>query len=188
MNPLLLHMGKNHPRVKTEISRGSTELLVQALRQRSLDALVVDARSVTPAPDLHISMLQEMRGAFMCRARHPLARRRKVSFAGLQAYPMASTPLSDEVARILTERYGPSAHPSECMTLRCEELPSLIEVTRQTDAILLAIRASAPDLIELQVQPPFASGARFGLVTLKGRSKVPVLEVVHKLMQTLLHD
>lgn len=188
MDPLLLQMATKYPRVKTEISRGGTDLLLQALRQRNLDALVVDVRSVTPSPDLQISLLREMRGAFLCRPGHPLARRRKVKFEELRAYPMASTPLSDEVARILTERYGPSAHPTECMTLRCEELHSLIEVTRRTDAVLLAIRASAPDLVEIQIDPAFAGGARFGLVSLKGRSAVPVLKVVHELIEDLLHD
>jgi hypothetical protein len=29
----------------------------------------------------------------------------------MSGYPMASTPLSDEVARVLVERYGPQSHP-----------------------------------------------------------------------------
>jgi DNA-binding transcriptional LysR family regulator len=188
MNPLLLRMATQYPQVKTEVSRGSTELLIQALRARQLDALVIDARSIKPAPDLQIELLQEMRGAFLCRPDHPLAARPSVNFRDLLAYSMASTPLSDEVARVLTERYGPTAHPSECITLRCEELPSLIAVARQTDAVLLAIRASAPDLVELQVDPPFVGVARFGLVTRQGRSSAPVLGMVRTLMQEFLHD
>jgi len=52
----------------------------------------------------------------------------------------------DEVARALVERYGPQAHPSACVTLRCEEIPGLVDVVRHSDAILIAIRAAAPDL------------------------------------------
>lgn len=188
MNPLLMRMATQYPKVKVDISRGSTELLVQALRQRSLDALVIDARSTQPAPDLRVEFLQQMRGAFLCRPGHPLCERAKITFDDLLAYPMASTPLGDEVARVLTERYGPSAHPASFVTLRCEELPSLIHVTRQTDAVLLAIRASAPDLIELNLSPALEASARFGLVTLAGRTATPVLGIARSLMQELLHD
>ena len=40
MTPFLLHMARHHPLVRVVIARGSTERLAQALRERSLDALV----------------------------------------------------------------------------------------------------------------------------------------------------
>ena len=61
---------------RVEIARATTDLLVQQLRERTLDALVVDARSLRPAPDLDAPFLHEMSGAFMVRRGHPLARRR----------------------------------------------------------------------------------------------------------------
>jgi DNA-binding transcriptional LysR family regulator len=188
MNALLMRMATQYPKVKIDISRGSTELLVQALRQRTLDALVIDARSTQPATDLRVEFLQQMRGAFLCRPGHPLCDLQTVTFDDLLAYPIASTPLSDEVARVLIERYGPAAHPAQCVSLRCEELPSLAQVARETNAVLLAIRACAPDLIELAVTPALDANARFGLVTLAGRTATPVLGIVRGLMQELLHD
>jgi DNA-binding transcriptional LysR family regulator len=189
MTPLLLKMAQERPRLRVEIARAGTDLLVQALRERSLDALVVDARSLRPAPDLNAQFLHEMRGAFMVRRGHPLsARRAGPSFDDVLRYPIASTPLSDEVARALVERYGPQAHPSNCVTLRCEEIPSLVEVARRSDAVLLAIRAAAPDLVELKLQPALAATARFGLVTLRRRTVPPGLEVVRTLMAQLLID
>ena len=189
MTPLLLKMARERPRLRVEVARASTELLVQALRARALDALVVDARSLRPAPDLNAQFMHDMRGAFMVRRGHPLAKRRRgISFDEVLRYPVASTPLSDEVARILVERYGPRAHPGECVTLRCEELPSLIEVARESDTVLLAIRAAAPDLVELKMQPAIAATARFGLVTLRRRTTPPALDIVRALMAELLVD
>ena len=189
MTPLLMQMATRHPKVHVDISRGSTELLVQSLRARQLDALVVDARSLKPATDLRTENLREMRAAIMCRRGHPLTRKRTgVRFEWLREYPIASTPLSDEVARLLIERYGPEAHPSECVTLRCEEIPSLVEVVRHSDAILLAIRAAAPDLVELLMKPALDATARFGMVTLAGRTEAPALPFVRGLMHELLRD
>jgi DNA-binding transcriptional LysR family regulator len=189
MTPLLMHMAQHHPAMRVVVSRGGTELLAQALRARTLDALVVDVRSLPPATDLQISVLHEMRGVFMCRRGHPLARQRKpVGFDAVQRYPIGSTPLSDEVARMLIENYGPQAHPGLCVTLQCEEVPSLVEVARRTDTVLIAIRAAAPGLVELTMKPPMTGVARFGLVTLRQRTEAPALPIVRELMQALLRD
>ena len=189
MTPLLLHMATHHPQLHLEVSRGRTELLERSLRERAIDALVVDARSLTPAPDLRATGTYEMRGSFLCRRGHPLARKRGgVSFDQLREFPIASTPLSDEVARVLVERYGPEAHPQRCVTLHCEELPSLVELTRHTDTVLIAIRAAGPDLIELTMKPALNATARFAIITLAGRSEAPALPIVRRLMQDLLKD
>jgi DNA-binding transcriptional LysR family regulator len=189
MTPLLVHMARQYPNLHLDISRGRTELLERSLRERAIDAMVVDARSLTPSPDLRATDTHEMRGAFLCRRGHPLARKRSaLSFEQLRAYPIASTPLSDEVARVLVERYGPDAHPAHCVTLRCEELPSLVELARETDAVLFAISAAGPDLVELTLKPALNASARFSIVTLAGRSEAPALPIVRRLMKTLLRD
>lgn len=188
MTPLLMLMATEHPQAHIEISRGSTTLLVQALRDRVLDALVLDIRSLQPSPDLRVDALHEMAGAFMCRPGHPLAKKRSVPYAMLRDYPIASTPLSDEVARILMERYGPSAHPDQLVNLRCEEISSLLDVARTSDTVVLAIRASAPDLVELPLTPALNSKARFGLVTLTARTQAPLLGKVRALMDEVMKD
>jgi DNA-binding transcriptional LysR family regulator len=189
MTPLLLKIAQERPRLRLEVARGGTDLLVQALRERTLDALVVDARWLRPAPDLVAQDLHDMRGCFMVRRGHPLlARRARLKFEELLRYPIASTPLSDETARVLVELYGPGANPGQFVTLRCEEVASLVDVTRHSDTVLLAIRAAAPDLVELTMQPALEVMARFGLVTLRRRTAPPGLAVVRELMTRLLVD
>ena len=189
MTPLLKIMAKLHPTIHIEVARGHTDALARALRERELDALVVDARSLSPAPDLRVANLVEMRGAFMVRPNHPLTRwKGTLRFDALRQFPIASTPLSDEVARTMVERYGPSAHPSECVTLRCEEIPSLVEVVRHSDAVLIAIRVAAPDLVELALKPTMTATARFGIVTLVRRAEPAALPIVRKLVTELMRD
>ncbi|PQA80939.1 LysR family transcriptional regulator [Limnohabitans sp. TS-CS-82] len=188
MTPLLMLMATEYPQAHIEISRGSTTLLVQALRERTLDALVLDIRSLKPATDLKIEALQEMKGAFMCRHGHPLAKKRKVAFAQLRDYAIASTPLSDEVARLLIEQFGTQAHPDTLVNLRCEEISSLLDVARTSDAIVLAIRASAPDLVEIDLSPALNANARFGLITMASRTEPPLLGKVRALMQEVMKD
>ena len=189
MTPLLKTMATSHPSVHIEVARGPTDVLTRRLRERELDALVVDVRSLSPSPDLQVTDMVEMRGAFMVREGHPLTRWKvALRFDALRQFPMASTPLSDEVARTMVERYGPAAHPSECITLRCEEIPSLVEVVRHSDAVLIAIRSAAPDLLELVLKPPLNATARFGIVTLARRAEPPALPIVRKLIAEVMHD
>ncbi len=186
MTPLLMLMATKYPKAHIDISRGSTALLIQALRERLLDALILDIRSLEPSTDLKIDAIHEMAGAFMCRPGHPLAQKNSVPFAMLRDYPIASTPLSDEVARILMERFGPQAHPDSLVNLRSEEISSLLDVAHKSDAVVLAIRASAPDLVELPVSPPLNAKARFGLVTIASRTEPPLLDKVRTLMRDIL--
>ena len=188
MSPLLMLIATDYPKAHIDISRGSTTLLVQALRDRLLDALILDIRSLQPSGDLKVDAIHEMAGAFMCRPDHPLAKKRSVSFSMLRDYPIASTPLSDEVARILVERFGPKAHPDQLVNLRSEEISSLLDVVRKSNAVLLAIRASAPDLVELSMSPLLNVKARFGLVTIASRTEPLLLGRVRVMMGAILKD
>jgi DNA-binding transcriptional LysR family regulator len=185
MTPWLVYMASHHPGVKVSITRGPTELQLQQLRDRSLDALVVDVRRVVPAADLRIGPTFDMPAGMICRAGHPLLAQypEGVPFEALLAYPIASIPLSGEVARILVSRYGAAADPAEVTTLQCEEIPSLLQTVRQTDAVYLGILGAAREalacgeLVVLPVLPRLDSGAVLGMVTLAGRTELPVMRV-----------
>lgn len=184
--PVVSHFAHHFPNFHVDIVRANTANLVQMLRDRELDALVVDVRSMRPAPDLKISLITEMDGTFMCRKGHPLASMRNVSFEQMVAYPVASTPLSEETARILVERYGEVAHPAVLVKYTSDELSHLIQVTERTDVVLLAIRACAPDLVEVQMAIPLKTKARFGLVTIAKKSGPLFLQELVKLMDSVM--
>ena len=184
MTAWLEHCARHYPGLKVSVSRGSTELQLQQLRDRQLHALVVDVRRVVPAADLRIGPIYEVPAGMLCRRGHPVLQGRRqqpVPFEALLDYPIASIPLSDEVARALVARYGPAADPARMTSLRCEEIASLIETVVQTDAIYLGVLGAARkelargELVEISVTPSFDAGARLGLVTLVGRTELPVM-------------
>ncbi len=194
MTPLLQYAAANHPSIRVAIARGSTELQLGQLRAQELDALIVDVRRIAPAPDLLIEPVSELRAAFVCRAKHPLAKRRRVDIDALLEYPVASTPLSDEVARLLVARYGARANPVRMISLHCEDVKSLIDTVIETDAIFLGVVAAAREgiakrqLVELPVSPALNAGARFAYVTLAGRTEAPVMAVLRKFVGERLRD
>ena len=183
MTPWLVHMGRHFPTVQVAITRGPAELQLQQLRDRQLDVLVVDVRRVVPAADLLLGPVYDVPAGFVCRRGHPLLARRsrQVPLEALLQYPIASTPLSAEVARIMVARYGPAGDPARMTTLQCEEISSLIDTVRQTDAVYLGILGAARqelargELVVLPVTPALNAGARLGMVTLAGRTELPVM-------------
>ncbi len=75
------------------------------------------------------------------------------------------------------------AHPTVMVKLTSDEISHIVQVTEDTDAVLLAIRASAPHLVELPVAPPLRTKARFGLITIANKSEPLFLHVIRTLMR-----
>ncbi|MDP1685207.1 LysR family transcriptional regulator [Hydrogenophaga sp.] len=183
--PLMLHMAGHHPRLQVHISRGNTAVLLQSLREQHLDAAIVDIRDMRPSAELKVSLAFELDAGFLARPGHPLAQRgAPVSIEDVLAYPVASTPLSDEVARMLIARYGSQANPDDMVTLRCDETMSIVDVARRSDAVVLTVNAAAVDLVRLDVSPALDATARFGLVTLAKRQEAPALRILREQLPT----
>ena len=112
----------------------------------------------------------------------------------LLRYLLASTPLSTEVAHMLVERFGPRADPQQAVSLRCDDITSLIEAVKASDAIYQGILAAARagieagQLAELVTEPPMTSGARFAFVTLAGRTEAPSMGLFRQFVAQRLRD
>ncbi len=151
-------------------------------------------RRVAPDTDLNIESLGEIRAGFVVNAAHPLAGKRSVNFQDITQYPVASTPLSDEVARLLVEQYGVLANPAAMVTLQCEDVASLLATVVQTHAIYLGVVAAARaglqdgSLVELPMRPKLKAAARFAYVTLAGRTEAPVMGWFRGFVRANLRD
>ena len=179
--PLMLYMAEHHPRLKVEISRGHTDVLLKQLQDQQLDGAIVDIRAMRPSSQLQVAQAFELATGFLVRKDHPLTRLdRAATLLDLQHYPIASTPLSNEVARILMSCYGPDANPDSLVTLRCDETLSIVELARCSDAIVLTAKGVAPDLMVLDVTPSLNATARFGLVTLSKRQEAPAMRILRE--------
>jgi DNA-binding transcriptional LysR family regulator len=183
--PLMAHFARHFSAFHLDIHRGNTATLAHMLRERQIDALVADVRALSPAPDLSVGEVYEWPGGFLCRPDHPLARSRRVTLDRLCAFPIASTILSDELARILVERYGEQAHPQNMVRLTSDEIAHLQDLALMSDTVVLAIRAACPALQALRVEPPLNANARYALVTLARRSDAPHLQEIRAVMRAV---
>ena len=190
----LMREAANTQRMRVAVTQGPVELQILQLRSRQLDAMVVDMRRVIPAADLNIESLVELKAGFVVRASHPLAGQKTVTFSDVLRFPIACTPLSDEVARLMVTQYGLQANPAEMVALCCDDVVSLVSAVAQTDAVFLGVIAASREglqdgsLVELQVRPKLLATARFAYVTLAGRTEAPAMAYFRQFVRDHLHD
>ncbi|AJA11756.1 LysR family transcriptional regulator (plasmid) [Sphingopyxis fribergensis] len=191
--PLLAYVS-NHPKnLRITLTSGPTETQLQALRAQQVDALIVEARSVSPTPDLLIEHVADLKTGLLCRPDHPLARRKAFRFRDLLDYPVASTSISDEAARFLVERYGPEAHPDQFISLQCDEVTSLLKVAQTTTAVFMGVIATARDLVRdgklVRIQTSDISIiSKFSIITLRGRTMPASIPVIRTIIDEMLSD
>ena len=193
MMPLMCQAAKKQ-NMRVAITQGPVELQILQLRSRQLDAMVVDMRRVIPAADLNIESLVDLKAGCVVRAEHPLMDKKTVTLSDVLRFHVASTPLSDEVARQLVDQYGSQANPSEMVTLRCDDVASLVNTVAQSDAIFLGVIAATRNglkdgsLVELHLKPKLVASARFAYVTLAGRTEAPAMTYFRGFVRDHLRD
>lgn len=174
--------------MKIRITGASADQQLQALRERQLDALVMDLRAVPHASgDLVVEKLCELPTGLLCRAGHPLCLRSTVTVPDLAAYPIAGTGVNHSVARQAVERFGATAHPDSMISLVSDDVGELLALTRDSDCVFVGILAPAQALLHsgALVQLPFALAgleSHLAWVQRATRAPNPVLDTIHTLV------
>lgn len=191
--PLLAYVSNRRLNLRITITAGPTELQVKALRERQIDALIVEARSVSPTPDLLIERVAELPTGLLCRPDHPLVRRRKFRFRDFLDYPIASTSMSDEAARYLLDTFGYEAHPDRFVSLQCDDVRSLLDVVQASNAIFIGVVTVASELLRtgklVAITTPSATlQSVFSIVTLRGRATPLSWPAIRKIVHEILSN
>ncbi len=189
--PLLHHAATLKPTMRLYITQGTVDMQLQALRERKLDALVVELHSVEAATDLSIEHLADLPIGVLCRPGHPLTKLAAPTFEDFTRFPIAGTSIGGEVARRMVAHFGPQAHPSKLFDLCSDDVQYLLEATASSDIVFVGVQLlgqahlAAQTLVHLNVDTR-GFDAPFGLVRLLGRT-VPtglpsLLQIAHREM------
>ncbi|KPU97044.1 hypothetical protein APR50_20175 [Variovorax paradoxus] len=178
------HVLEAHPRVKLLVRRGTARFLMGALRDRSIDAVLIDARSLVLSDELAVERMGGLAGGAICRVGHPLAARAAVTMQDLLQYPVLSTDVSDEVATLTKEHYGLSGDVRHSTTVESEELEPLIAATARSDAIFFGALAAAGEQIaagrlrRITVESQLEVSIPVALVRLASKGEPKLVQVV----------
>ena len=194
MQPLLTYAATSQPPPRITLLRGSPEELTEALRQRRLDVLVMEMRSVPPKSDLSLEPIAALRLGILARPQHPLLQRQQpLTLRDLEKYPLSCTPFSDELARLWVQIMGDEVHPNDLVTLVCDDIASMLHASSQSDALFLGVLATARDQLDAGklVQLPFdlkGMKSQFGLLRLARHTQPPAFLPLKKLIVERFRD
>lgn len=179
----ICHVLNAYPRVRLLIRRGTVAALLRELRERSIDAVLIDMRSLSEQDDLVVERVGALRGGALCRSGHPLTRQAQVGFLDVLNYPTLNTAVSNEVVRMTQELYGPQADPRRATMVESEELEPLLAACVHSDAVFLGVLAAARERIaagQLQVlplSPPMDIEVPIALVRLAQRGESRLVQI-----------
>ena len=117
-----------------------------------------------------------------------------MSVEQLIKYPIFSTSVSDEVARMSVSKYGAAGDPRRNTTVECEELETLLAAAEVTDAVFLGVVAAAADqlrsgtMIKLPLVPPIDISVPVVLARLAGRSESAAAVAIRSFSEVLIAE
>lgn len=181
---LITHFLGNYPKVKLLLRRGTVQFLMSALRDRSIDVVLIDTRSLTQSDDLHVESVGALKSGIMCRAGHPLTLKPSVTLDDVLQFPILCTAVSDEAARMTQEHFGLHQDIRISTTVESEELEPLVGAAIHSDAIFFAVTGAAADQIAagklqiISVERPMKFSVPISIVRLASKGESQLLGTV----------
>ncbi|CAB3797691.1 HTH-type transcriptional regulator HdfR [Paraburkholderia caffeinitolerans] len=191
---LIVEFSRRFPKVKLAVEVGEADTLLARLRTEQLDALVVDRRLQSIAPDVALQRLERHEGAWYVRAGHPLIARGEVPLSALREFPLVSVPMpafmKDALHRLLKIR----SHEQIPLQTECNDVSVLRAVVAESDAVFFATRSSvradleAGRLANIVLASPPRLTLDFALVHLAERTPSPAALATMELAGMLMND
>lgn len=192
--PLYREMMQRYPAIKLQLSGGTPEMQLQELRRGTIDALVVHRNHVPAERDLCLTSFNPTPLGFVVRAGHPLAGKRKLDFKSLKDFPVAASgrAMSGEILHRLNEYFGAGGHFVDTIRYQSNDMTSLVETVRTSNAVFFGVLSVAQPLIDLgeltqlTLQSPLQLTSQFTFVTLEGKALPPALARIRELCEVYM--
>jgi DNA-binding transcriptional LysR family regulator len=168
--------------------------MLPLLRKRELDLAVLVTNEIEDAPELHITKLNQHKGYFVVRSRHPLLASRDVlTLRSVLQFPvvMASRVPTSLLKQFLVGEMGKSTDHSTAKsfpTIACESVAMMKKIVAETDAVsilpfnVVLAEVRTGQLVVLPLVPPLKK-VDFGIVRLAQRSLSPIGETFVRLLR-----
>ena len=188
MGAVFAKMSRLHPRHHLSLEVNWPQGLVEQLRSQLLDIVVADIRLIDDVTDLDITPLPEVLGSWVCRAGHPLASEKIVSYSQVFEFPVALFHLPTEMERIIAKRAKlPLEQWNEAPNgkIECYNTNILLQTIMGCDAVgvapgsLYQEELAAGSIVRLPIKTPEIS-SRFAAIVQKKYLKSPGVKIFTK--------
>ena len=196
MGAVFAKMNRLHPRHHLHLQVNWPQELVEQLRSQLLDIVVADIRLIDDVSDLDITPLPEILGFWVCRAGHPLSRKKTISYSQLLEFPVALFHLPASMERIIAKRANlPLEQWNEAPNgkIECYNTNILLHTIMGCDAVGVAPgtlyqgEIAAGNIVRLPIETPEIS-SRFAAIVQKKYLKSPIVKTFTKYLVEVAGD
>ena len=99
--PAVASLAATHPRLRIRVVEGAWRQFPEMLLHGAVDVVVIHASMFASDSRVEVEMLPSHRGRLVCRAGHPLTRKRRVTEADIEAYPLVNVSMVGNASRQL---------------------------------------------------------------------------------------
>jgi DNA-binding transcriptional LysR family regulator len=181
--PMMLELLRAAAGLRITAMVQSTDVLRDALLGEQLDFFVGDVRAAAGEADLGAEPVHACTFGWFARTGHPLAGRRRVRFADLAEYPLASAGYADpSIERRIAELYGLHLPLGQHFAVTTSDVATLHALLASSDTLApstdigmqTALRAG--QVTPIDVVPALDLELTLGIVRRAGRTLVPAAE------------
>lgn len=183
LNPLLLRLLQESPHLKLRPMIATSDRLMQALMDETLDFFIGDVRVGAHIREINIEHLYACTFGWYARTGHPLALRTCIGIDALKAYPLVAAGYIDQsLARRFMDIYGMFAPIEDHFAVVSHDVGTVQTLLTSTDAIAPATDLSVVALmrtgtiVKLDVAPPLDLDMSLGILHRTGRTMIPVAQ------------
>jgi LysR family transcriptional regulator of gallate degradation len=173
---------ERNPAIRVRVDGGFDDVLLRALRRGEVDFVDAELPSPETARDLDLEPLTSDTLGVLCRASHPLAKRRRVAMAELLNYPWVMPPRSTRTQRRLRALFIAADLPPPQTAVETESLALLIQAVHTADILSFTVsttlRLPESKGLRLLHVPALASERRAGIITRKNGWLSPAAEAI----------
>lgn len=169
------------PRLKVRVMVGDWPDLTESVLTERIDLAICDVASAETNPRLRIELLPQHQGLLFCRARHPLATRKSLTFDEVREFPLALTTLPARLAARLRSN-ATTTRSVAAPEVHVDTFQLAREIVLQSDVIGGAVDTQITDdvrtgrLVALPLDLPWFT-TRYGFIYLAGRTLAPSLQL-----------
>ena len=180
---------KRNPTMRVRVDGGFDDVLLRALRRGEVDFVVAELPSPETARDLSLEPLTSDTLGVMCRAGHPLAKRRRVRVSELLEFPWAMPPRSTRTQRRLRALFIAADLPPPETVVETESMAFLIQAVLNSDILSFTVSTTLrmPETrgLKLLHVPALASVRRAGVITRKDGWLSPTAQAIVAELRTI---
>lgn len=186
-------LAHEHPRLLVEVENRSATELLQLLLAGDIEFFVADVGSLVVDQRISVCHLLYQESRLFCRRGHPLAQEQALPITRLLNYPLVSGRRAPSAEAAMARAFGLDDSQPLPVHLTTDNLALLIEVTRASDAVLLATRDAvrsaleSGDLVDVELSAPLGRFADVSIVSLAGWTLSPAAQwVIERLQAAVL--